>query len=331
MSMQDGVLYLTEQDVVSIVDMPKAINALENMLSANGKGLANNVPKALGTWGEGSSMHSLGSYLTGAGYCGFKNWVRTNNGGGSIYSLFNSENGKLLALIEARALGMLRTAAITGVATKIMAPKGIKKACLIGTGSQAVTQLSAIAAVTDLEEVLVYSPSSASRDSFVAKLSSRYKFKLEAANSLEHAVDSMQLITTVTRAVEPFLTTDHVSDNCHINAVGAILPKKAELSQSLMQQADFIVTDDKNNAAKGSRELIELLGNDTSNWGAIKTLGEVVASEFRRPANTKLSIFKSMGMGISDLAIAIKVYESSAQSGAGTSLASQTRENLLLR
>ena len=117
--MADALLYLTERDVVSVLDMRRAIDALHGMLVAQGRDEARNLPKALATWGDGSSMHALGSVQTGeGGYAGFKTWVHTKAGGGSVFSLFDARTGFLRAVIEARALGMLRTAAISGVATR---------------------------------------------------------------------------------------------------------------------------------------------------------------------------------------------------------------------
>ena len=76
--MADALLYLTERDVVSVLDMRRAIDALHGMLVAQGRDEARNLPKALATWGDGSSMHALGSVQTGeGGYAGFKTWVHT--------------------------------------------------------------------------------------------------------------------------------------------------------------------------------------------------------------------------------------------------------------
>jgi ornithine cyclodeaminase len=328
--MHNGVLYLTEKDVVSVLDMPAAIDALQAMLIQQGRDRVKNVAKALGTWGDGSSMHALGSVMTEGGQCGFKTWVYTKKGGGSMYSLFDSENGRLLALIEARALGMMRTAAISGVATRVLAPANSRVAALIGTGPQAVTQLSALAAVQNWTEVRVYSPTPEKRQAFVDKLAARYTFTLRPCDSLEEAMDGADVATTITRASEPFLTPAHLSTCKHLNAVGAILATKAEVDQAVMQRADLIAVDDKENAVRGSRELRELLGADGSTWTDVSLLSDLLAGGNGRPADAQLTIFKGMGMGMSDLAVAGRVYEHAVQQGLGIALPPQTRENLLL-
>lgn len=329
--MQDGVVYLTEHDVVSVLDMPAAIDALQEMLINQSRETVRNVPKALATWGDGSSMHALGSVMTNGGYAGFKTWVHTKKSGGSIFSLFDSDSGKLLALIEARALGMMRTAAVSGVATRVLAPEDARVAALIGTGPQAVTQLAALAAVRDLSEVRVYSPTAEKRDAFVERLASRYAFTLRSCSSLDEALEGAPIVTTITRASEPFITAENIGDCRHLNAVGAILPAKAEVDQAVMQQADAIVVDDKENAVRGSREIRELYGTDLSTWTNVSILGDLLANGNSRPADARLTIFKGMGMGLSDLAVAARVYAGAVEKGLGIALPAQTRENLLLK
>jgi len=329
--MSDALRYLTERDVVSVLDIPKAIEALHAMLVAQGREQARNLPKALATWGDGSSMHALGSVQTGAGgYAGFKTWVHTKSGGGSLFSLFDAESGFLRAVIEARALGMLRTAAISGVATRALAPADATCAALIGTGPQAVTQLAALAAVRDLRRVRVYSPTPEKRRAFVASVQGKYRFEVEEAASLEQALAGAEIVTLITRAVEPFVDAAMLADCRHLNAVGAILPAKAEFTQDVFERADRVVVDDLENARRGSRELRERFGADGAPWQGVAVLSDLLAAGEGRPQGARLTIFKGMGMGLSDLAMARVVYEHARDHGLGVALPPQTRENLLL-
>ena len=327
---EQSIRYIQEQDVVSLVNMSDAITVLEQMLLQQGKGQVRNISKALGAWGDGCSMHALGSFMTEQGYAGFKTWMHTPRSGGSLFSLFDAHSGRLLALIEARALGMLRTAAITGVATKLLAPRQARVAALIGTGPQAVTQLAALASVQPLDKVQVFSPTAEKRDAFVRMLAPKYGFEMQSCSSLDEALQSAEIVTTITRATDAFIH-DHQLASCrHINAIGAILPAKAEFSTACLQRATLLVVDDKENALKGSRELRELLGTEADNWTAVKTLGELLASTKQPSDAAGMSFFKGMGMGISDLAVAGLVFERAQQQGKGIMLPAQTRQNLLL-
>ena len=329
--MADALRYLTERDVVSVLNIPRAIDALHDMLIAQGREQARNLPKALATWGDGSSMHALGSVQTSeGGYAGFKTWVHTKAGGGSLFSLFDAGSGTLRAIIEARALGMLRTAAISGVATRALAPTDATCAALIGTGPQAVTQLAALAAVRNLRQVRVYSPTPEKRRAFVASVAGKYAFDIQASDTLEHALAGAEIVTLITRAVDPFVDAALLADCRHLNAVGAILPAKAEFAQDVFERADRVVVDDLENARRGSRELRERYGADGAPWPDVAVLSDWLATGQARPGDARLTIFKGMGMGLSDLAMARVVYEHAREHDLGLALPPQTRENLLL-
>lgn len=328
--MAEPMRYLSEHDVVSVLDMPSAIDALQDVLAAQGRDEARNLPKSLATWGDGSSMHALGSLMSAGGYAGFKTWVHTKAGGGSVFSLFDANAGTLLAIIEARALGMLRTAAISGVATRVLAPQEASTAALVGTGPQALTQLAALAAVRGLRSVRVYSPTPEKRRAFVERVAPRYPFAVQAADTLQEALDGAEIVTLITRASEPFVAAADLAACRHLNAVGAILPAKAEFAQDVFDLADMVVVDDMENARRGSRELRERYGSDGAPWQGVQVLGNVLAGGAMRPDGARLTIFKGMGMGLSDLAMARVVYESACARDLGHALPRQTRENLLL-
>jgi len=322
--------YLSEHDVVAILDMPRAIDALAETLTAQGHGQARNLPKTLATWDNNGSMHALGSVMLGAsGVCGFKTWVHAKKGGGSVFTLFDVETGRLMAVIEARALGMLRTAAMSGLATRAMAPPDACTVALIGTGPQAVTQLAALAAVRPLKRVRVYSPTPEKRAAFVQRLAPRYDFTLEVATSIPQALEGAEIVTLVTRAEAPFVDATLLRDCRHLNAVGAILPTRAEFAQDVFDLAHAVVVDDLENIRRGSRELRERYGDDDQAWSNVKTLSQWLVQDPPPAPATGLRLFKSMGMGLSDLALARVVIAEAETRGLGRALPPQTRENLL--
>lgn len=323
--MADPLLWLTEQDVAALVTLDDAIPALERGLRALGTGDAFNVPKALAAFGDGSSMHSLGSGGPGLGYVGYKNWVHTKRGATAIYILFNAGDGSVAAILEAAALGQIRTAAMTGVGTRWLAPKDADELALIGTGIQAITQVAAINAVRPLRRVRVWGPTPEKRKAFVAKLAGKFQFTVIEASTLEEAVKGAPLVTLVTRSKDPFLKADLLERGAHLNAVGAILPANAEFSSDVFDRAGWIAVDDVTGVQKASREFIERFGN-SGEWSAVQPLGKVIAQELQRPAGCDISIFKAMGMGISDLSVAIMALDRARASGIGRSIHHPVRE-----
>ena len=314
------LLWITEQNVVELLQLNDAIPALERGLRALGQGHAFNVPKALGGWGDSSSMHSLGSGAPEIGYVGYKNWVHTKRGATAIFTLFNAADGSVAAVMEAAALGQLRTSAMTGVGTRWLAAADADDMALIGTGAQSITQVAAINAVRPLRHVRVWSPTPEKRHAFAAELQRQFTFTVADAPTLEAATDGASIVTLVTRARDPFLSARMLARGAHLNAVGAILPANAEFHQDVFERVDVIAVDDVANVKRASREFIERHAGSDADWSAVRPLSDVIAQGMQRPANCDLSLFKAMGMGLSDLSVAVMVLERARAQGIGHSI-----------
>jgi ornithine cyclodeaminase len=308
MSAKAPILWIAEADVVAHVPLNDAIDALERGFALLGRQDAFNVPKALGTFGDGSSMHSLGAGSVKAGHVGFKNWVFTKRGATALYVMFNAVDGSIAAVIEAAALGQLRTSAISGLATRWMAPATADTLALIGTGAQALTQAIAVALVRNLREVRVFGRDPEKRDAFVERLARELPTRVVAATSVEAATAGAGIVTLVTRAEEPFLTSAMLAQGAHVNAVGAILPRNAEFHQDVFDRCSMLAVDDVAGARANSREFRTRFGTDAP-WVSVTTLGALIAEEWRRPEGADVTLFKALGMGVSDLAVATLVLE----------------------
>lgn len=322
--MADPLIWLTEQDVVSLVMLDDAIPALERGLSALGKGEAFSVPKALGSFADGSSMHSLGSGAPGLGYVGFKNWVHTKRGATALYILFNSSDGSIAAVMEAAALGQLRTSAMTGVGTHWLADPKADDMALIGTGVQAITQVAAVNAVRPLRRVRVWSPTAEKRSAFAKQLAQQFDFDVVDAPTIDAATRDASIVTIVTRAKEPFLSADLLAPGAHVNAVGAILPANAEFLPNVFDRASWIAVDDLTGVQRASREFIERFGQN-GDWSSVTPIGQIIAGQHRRPERVDLTLFKAMGMGLSDLSVALLALERARARGVGRSIAHPMR------
>lgn len=255
-----GLLWLREQDVVQLVSLNEAIDALEAILALEGDGRALNVPKALATWGQASSLHALASAMTDAPYCGTKTWVNTPAGAVAIYALFDGIAGSLLAMIEANALGSLRTAAASGVATRWMADPAASDLAIVGTGRQALLQVAAVSVVRPLRRIRVFSPTRDNQLQFATRLRTRFDLSIEAPETLENTVKGADVITVVTRARVPFLHAAMLPKHAHVNAVGAILPGNAELHADVLEQAGAVTVDNLPSVKLASREFMDFYG-----------------------------------------------------------------------
>lgn len=316
--MNEPTIWLTEDDVRAMVSLNDAMASLEEAIAMEAAGAAQNIDKALGVWSGRRSMHALGSMMPLKGYVGFKTWVNTPDGAAAIFALFGADSGMLLALMEASSLGQLRTAGISGVATARLARPDAEVMALVGTGRQAAMQVAAVATRIALTKLKVYSPTEAKRAAFVARAREMFSFAVEDCGTLENAVEGASIVTLITRASEPFLESSMLARGAHLNAAGAILPANSEFTQSVFDRASLVVVDSVGNARKASSELIARYGDDDDAWRSVVTLGSLVRGETGRPDNADVTLFKPMGMGLSDLAVAIRVYEAARHAGIGT-------------
>lgn len=320
--MSQSAIWLSEEDIVSLVSLKDAVGVLEAGVRELGEGTAFNIPKALANFHDASSLHSLGSVMLGSGVCGYKNWINTPKGAKALFILFDANEGRLLAMMEANCLGQMRTSAMTGLGTKWMADPEAREMAMIGTGRQALAQVAAVHLVQKLKRIRIWSPTAEKRQAFCKEVASQLDIEVIESKTLEEATEGAPIVTTVTRAREPFLKSSMLARGAHLNAVGAILPHSAEIEQEVFSRAGFIGVDDVPNAQKASRELIEYFdkGEGKGDWDRVRPLGKIIANNEKAPADCDITLFKSMGMGISDLTVAALAYRRAVERKIGQSI-----------
>ncbi|MBI1816775.1 MAG: ornithine cyclodeaminase family protein [Deltaproteobacteria bacterium] len=319
----DSALWLSEADVVSLIDLREAIDAIEHGLRLEARGEACNMTKTHVAWGGGHTLHAIGALFSTAGVAGTKTWTHTAGGATPLLILFDSQTGALRAIIEAFALGQLRTGGISGVATRWLARADADELAIIGTGKQALAQVAAVAAVRSLRRVRVFSPNPAHRAEFVARVHSELNLEAIEAASIAEAVAGAAIITLVTRATAPFLTAAMVADGCHLNAVGAITPERAEFASDILPRCTVVAVDSPPAAQKLSREFMDYF--NAGDWRRVAPLSSIVAEQRKRPRDADLTLFKAMGMGIADLALGIEVYDRARRANVGRHIAQPRR------
>ena len=245
-------------------------------------------------WGDGHTLHAIGG-LDGD-LVGTKTWAHTAGGASPLLILWDSETGQRRAVIEAFALGQLRTAAMSGLATRVLADPATVTAAVIGTGKQALPQVSALVAVLPINVVRVHSRDPERRRMMAQRVEAELGVEAVDAASVADAVEGAGAITTATRATEPFLRSAHVATGAHVNAIGAITPERAELFDDLVDRS-FIATDSVESARSLAREVE---GRD------LVALSSLIGAT--RP-RADVTLFKAMGIGLADVALGRAVLE----------------------
>jgi ornithine cyclodeaminase len=309
-------IWITEQDVVDVISLPEAIPALEAGLSLEAAGVARNMEKTHQIWDGHHTLHAIGAVVEGAHVVGTKTWAHTAGGATPLVTLWNSDTGKLEAIIEAFALGQMRTGGISGVATRCMAQGDADQLAIIGTGKQAMTQVVAVAAVRPLKRIRVFSPTPENRRAFLARLEKLFPaVTLMEAISVEKAVRDAPIITLVTRARTPVLTARMISRGAHVNAVGAITPEREEFTQDVFGRVSAIAVDMVESVKSLSAEFQQRFGN--GDWSQVRPLSELVAAKAERAPDADITLFKAMGMGLSDLSLGIEILKRVRAKGGG--------------
>jgi alanine dehydrogenase len=292
------VLTLTEQQVRERLPMREALRLMRETFAALRAGTAINQPRRRLTLPNGSTLHSLAGAW--GRYFGTKFYsTHPRHGAQFFFFLFDAETAKPLAQMEANWLGQIRTGAASGYATDLLASAGAATVGIIGSGFQAQSQLEAIREVRKLREVRVWSRNEEKRHRFAEQTGAK------AAASAEEAVRGADIVVTATSSKDPVVQADWIAAGTHVNAMGSNRADRREIPSDLVKRAGLIAVDSIEQSKIESGDL--LLAPVDWNDPRIVELAWVD----RRPAGTPITIFKSNGLGVEDVAAAAYVYEQS--------------------
>lgn len=311
--------WITEAEVVSLINLSGVIGALEEALRLEYQGKAKNLRKGQTAW-AGGSLNITGAQFTGVGFSGAKVWTNVGGKSAPLVLLHGSDDGQLKAIVEAVALGQMRTAALAAVATKYLAAEGADDMAVVGSGKQSMTQVAAVNAVRPLKRLRVFSPTPENRARFAAEVRAKYGFEVVERESVASCVKDAAIVTTVTRAKEPFLTADMLAPGTHLNAAGAIIAGFAEITPDVVARADRVVVDNLDGCRADSRELQSFYDGQGGDWNDVIELKDIVGRGEMRPAEADLTLFKWMGVGLADLAAGIEIFRRAKAKGKGREL-----------
>jgi ornithine cyclodeaminase len=235
--------------------------------------------------------------------------------------LLDPETGALLALVDGRYITEARTAAVSALSVRHLAREDASVLAIIGSGVQARSHLEAISRVRDLSDVRVWSPNRARMEAFVKEMRPHSLATISAAPSAQAAVQNATIVALVTSAKEPVVKDEWIADGAHVCAVGACRPTQREMDAALVARGDLYV-DSRDAALVEAGDIVLAMQDGAIAPSHIKgELGEVVAQtcEGRRGDN-RVTIFKSLGLAVEDVAAAHLVYLRATAKGAGTEL-----------
>ncbi len=235
--------------------------------------------------------------------------------------LFEPEHGRLLAIMDASSITAIRTAAASAVATRLLARADASELALLGSGVQARTHLEAMLCVRPIRRVRVWSRTPAHAQACARQMAERHGIPVEALPSARAAVQGADVVCTVTSAREPVLEGEWLAPGAHVNAVGSSTRTHRELAADAVRRARLYVDRRESTLAESGDFLLAKADGAVGDDHIVGEIGEVLLGKVEgRRSPDEITLFKSLGLAVEDLAAAWHVYQAALARGGGTAL-----------
>ena len=312
-------LSLTEGDVVETMTVRDALTLVEEAARALGEGEAQNRPRQ-----RAYTPSSVINVLVAAygGRMGHKTYAVAPKARRArfVLSLF-ADDGEFLALIEADALGQIRTGAASGVATRFLARDDARTLGIIGTGWQARSQLEAVVHVRHIERIRAYGRNRERLSDFCEEMTAKVGITVEPAESARAAVEDADVVCTMTSANVPVLEGAWLKRGCHVNAAGSNRGNAQEIDAEAVRRAQVVAVEDLVQAKVEAGDLIAAADAGAFDWNGAVLLSDIVSGMAPgRTADDQITLFDSLGIGLWDIAAASFVFDACVTHGRGTRL-----------
>ncbi|MCC6416769.1 MAG: ornithine cyclodeaminase family protein [Gemmataceae bacterium] len=311
------VLLLSEDDVRQFLTVEMALEAVEAGLRKLALDEAVNIPRSRAQT-DHAMLHVLSAAAKTLGVLGFKAYTTSRKGTHFHITLYDGKTGAPLALIQADYLGQVRTGAATGVATQYMARPDSAEVGLFGSGKQARTKILAVCKVRKIRRIQVYSPNEANRRRFAQEMAPLCGCDIEPVPRPEMAAQDKDIVITATTSREPVLNGNWIAEGTHLNVIGSNFLGKAEVDTVTVRRCESIVVDSKDQARLEAGDFVQALEDGSIHWADVHELGQVIVGRYTGRAHPQdVTLFKSLGIGIEDIAVAARVYQAALAAGAG--------------
>ena len=319
-----ALLVLNHREVQELLPIEECIEVQARALEALANGRVHQpLRSAVVAPGAGGVLGLMPSYVSGGdegGLYGLKavcvfpgNSARGKDIHQGAVLLFSGETGELLSVMDASAITAIRTAAVSALAARLLAREDAGDLGMIGAGVQARHHLEAIARVRTIRRARVAARSLSSAEKFAAEMSRKLDFEVEPVDSPEAATRQADLIVTATTSREPVLKREWVSPGAHLTAVGSSIRTTREIDTATMAAASLFV-DRRESTLNESGDYLKAASEGAIGPEHIKAeIGEVLTgSKSGRTSADEITLFKSLGLAIEDLASAQYLYGKAA-------------------
>jgi ornithine cyclodeaminase len=320
------VLFVSQEEVGRLLPMAACMEAMERALALLARGQAQLplrtilwLPEKIGALGL-MPAHLAPDKVLGVKAVTFfhgNEGTQLDTHQGAVL-LFEAEHGSLLAVIDATSVTAIRTAAVSGVATKLLAREDAGDLALVGSGVQARTHLEAMLLARTLKRVRVASVSFDRAKRFADGQGRRHGIAIEPTRTVREAVEGADIVCTVTSAREPVVQGAWLSPGCHVNAVGSSVPSARELDTAAVVKSRLYVDRRESTLNEAGDFLIPKKEGAIGDDHIAGEIGEIlIGSVAGRRSREEITLFKSLGLAIEDVAAARHIYEEARRAGTG--------------
>ncbi len=315
-----AALFLTEDHVRELLDMPTAIEVVEELFRELANGRAKNVPRQRVQAGK-MLLHTMSGACEYLDVGGWKAYSTTRDRSRFHVGLYDLTTGEVLAIIEADFLGQLRTGAASGVATEFLARPDAKVVGLFGAGLQAATQLKAVCSVRKISRVEVYCRDAARREAFAAQMSEYCATEVVPGHAPDEVAADKDIVITATTSKTPVFDGRAIEEGAHLNVIGSNFLAKAEVDVTTIQRADSLICDSVEQCRLEAGDFVPAIEAGITDWPLMHELADLVTGrDTGRALPENITLFKSVGLAVEDVALGTKLLELARQQRIGSPL-----------
>ncbi len=305
------MLHITDAMIDAVVSPDDALEAMRTAFSSFGRGEAAMQSRER-TEAGGVKLSTLGAVIPAHGVTGAKVYTTIQGQFNFVILLFSTETGAPLATMEANAITRLRTAATTVLAAQYLAPRQAQQLFLCGAGVQGVAHAQQLTRHCGFKRIHVFDPYAP--DAVFERLQATCGVPVIRVTDT-HAVADAEVVVTASRSAQPLFSGERIADGAFVAAIGSSLPHTRELDDAALARADVIVVEWARQAAVEAGDLV-LASPALNVAGKLLELGALLnGSPVQRPAGDRISLYKAVGVGLEDIALAGLAYRRHLQAG----------------
>jgi alanine dehydrogenase len=319
-------LLLSRDDVIKVLDMRDCMDVVEKAFAELANGTAV-LPLRINIKPPDGLALYMPAYLKGLGALAckvvtvYKNNPKNHNMPTTIGKVLLQDpaTGDVICIMDGGYLTAVRTGAVSGVATKYLARNGKDQVTgIFGAGVQAKMQLWAVAVAGDLKKAYVYDISTEAAGNFKTEMSGKLNLEIQIAKSADEIVQNCDIICTASSSPDPIFDGGQVKDGTHINGIGSHTPNARELDTAIIKRSKLIADSYEACLSEAGDIMIPIQEGAIDKSHIYANLGEIVTGKKKaRESDSEITLFKSNGLAIQDVAAAKLVYDKAVEAGIG--------------